>query len=104
MSFKTAIPHLETALAHAKAGNAAKAMHHIGHAMLNLRSMTSGAGGASKLPMGAPVGEGADPYGTPADGDENPMTGAQGTHQKMPPAVGSLRAKLAGMTGAKGGY
>ena len=97
MSFKTAIPHLEMALTHARAGNAAKSMHHIGHAMLNLRSMTAGAGGASKLPVGGGI------HDTPRDdndGDEMPPTGAQGTA----PAAGSLRAKLAGLNGGTGGY
>ena len=79
MSFPPAITHLETALGHAKAGNAVKAMHHIGHAMLQLRGMTAGAGGAGRLPSAAPMPK-AMPQKVAAPA----------------PAIGSLRAKLAG--------
>ena len=96
MSFPPAIAHLEQAMAHAKAQNAAKAMHHIGHAMLHLRGMTSGAGGASKLPAPAPMDQGA-----PNDNQDS-------TQGQQPPNPGSLRAKLASMNGGgamnAGGY
>lgn len=81
MSFKSAIPHLEQALAHAKASNAAKSMHHIGHALYHLRGMTSNAGGATKLPAPASVPSKSD-TADDQDADDKPNPG-------------SLRARLA---------
>ncbi len=65
MSFKTAIPHLEQALSHAKAGNAAKAMHHVGHSMIHLRGLTHGAGSSLKIPSMSSKGS-ADPLNGPS--------------------------------------
>ena len=85
MSMKDAIPHLHAAVKHAEAGNAAKAMHHVGHALFNLKSMTAGAGGASRLPPSAP---------TPQN-----LT----SPKSQGPVAGSLRARLAAQGGGMGG-
>ena len=88
MSYPKAVSRLRQAISHAKNGNAAGAMHHIGHAMLHLRNlnpqnavapepsmpampsmpkpMMAPPGGAPPMaaPMGAPGGMGG---GNPAE-------------------------------------
>jgi hypothetical protein len=99
MSFPPAITNLQHALTHAKAGNASKAMHHIGHAMIHLRGTTNNPGGVAKLPSSnsAPakdMGQGGAPV---MDNDADDPTVIDPNKVKAAPAVGSLRARLAGM-------
>lgn len=82
MSFPPAISHLENALTHAKAGNASKAMHHVGHALNHLRGMTTNAGGSPKAPLAMPPAKSKSAI----PNEENGAT---------QPAAGSLRARLA---------
>ena len=113
MSFQAAEDHATKALGHIKTGNAAKAMHHIGHAMAQLRSKTSGAGrGVVKLPSdnSAPVSDMKAGGAPQMDNDaDDPMQ--NDPNRKAPsPAAGSLRARLASakpktlMSAGGGGY
>ena len=116
MSFQDAMPHAEAALAHIKGGNAAKAMHHIGHAMVHLKGMTSSAStnGPAKAAMksDSPMGK-ADPlnFGGKASGADMGMGGGgMLDHDADDPSAAdpntskasntvpmSLRSRLAGM-------
>lgn len=94
-----AIPHIQQALSFAKAGNNAKAMHHIGHAMIHLRSRTNNPAGVIKLPSdnSAPVKDMAR-GGTPQmTTDALDPTQNDANNKPASPAAGSLRARLAGM-------
>ena len=114
MSFQDAMPHAEAAMAHIKGGNAAKAMHHIGHAMVHLKAMTSSAGGNAKTalksdsPMGKadplnwggkPSGNGMDVGGTPQMENDagDPMANDPNRSKASSAGPMSLRGRLAGM-------
>ena len=119
MSFKDAEPHVTAALAHIKGGNAAKAMHRIGHAMVHLKGMTSSAStsGPAKaaLKSDSPMGKG-DPLnfgGKPSGGGMDMGGGGMPMHDAGDPSANdpntskasktsksgamSLRSRLAGM-------
>ena len=117
MSFQDAMPHAEAAMAHIKGGNAAKAMHHIGHAMVHLKAMTSSAStnGPAKaaLKSDSPMGK-ADPLnwggkpsgggmdvgggsGMPANDAGDPSANDPNTSKAGSAGPMSLRSRLAGM-------
>lgn len=110
MSFQDAVPHLKQALAHAEGGNAAKAMHHVGHALFHLKSMTSNAGGVAMKPKGIMAGGGGN-QGQQEAAIDNAPKGAMGAPVAMPgitptgapqPDYGALRTRLAGFAGRHG--
>ena len=96
MSFPKAIPHLQNALLHAQNGNAAKAMHHVGHALFHLKGMTSGAGNTMKLPPEEPMATAPSP---PAMGGTiiPPTHAPVGLPAPGPVGGEALRARLMGL-------
>lgn len=97
MSFHSALPHAEQALVHIKGGNAAKAMHHIGHALKHLRSLTMNAG--SMDPLEGRSSSGQDTGEAWAGGNKSlqgPLDTASGAQIGTPPTA-KLRSRLAGL-------
>ena len=85
MSFQDAEAHATKAVSHIQGGNAAKAMHHIGHAMFHLRAMTSSPSGGSKIPSMSNKG-GANPMNGPSKASGADM-GAGGGPQAVTDAL-----------------